>query len=379
MINSTKINLDQKIKYLIIFSPVILIVLQSYFKQTLIGYSSILGFTCWPEGFYWILRTFLVSIFIISIFKLTPLEIIRPEKYVDIYAKEKAMRDPLMGLRALACMNVFFGHWFMVVFGPNIPAHTQIDQTLRIALSFSPWAGVWIFFTISGYLMGKGFVTGRHSIDKGGLKKFYSNRILRIFPIYFFSIFLVATLVSPSNLDIRNSGTWNDIFSSLLFDQQGGGAIGALWSVSTEFSFYLLAPFLFLIISVLFKKARGLLFFMLVLCAIFGAIKFWILSNFPELWHTRIYMPLLLNLDCFISGMVTSFLVKDRLSDNKHIPHGLKIGIFVTLFFQSILSAWSFHEMASYDGIPGSSTRFYFLSYAPGLVALMSCLIIYIF
>ncbi len=140
------------------------------------------------------------------LFAKSPTRFKRPVRPLDAYADERSARDPLLGLRALACLNVFFGHWFMVVFGPATPANSHEEYALRTALSFSPWCGVWMFFTLSGYLMGKGFVTGRHSIDREGLKKFYRNRVLRIFPIYFISMFLVAVFVDPTYLDFRNSG-----------------------------------------------------------------------------------------------------------------------------------------------------------------------------
>ena len=93
----------------------------------------------------------------------------------------------------------------MMVFGPTTPAASYARiRTYEPPLSFSPWCGVWMFFTLSGYLMGKGFVTGRHSVDREGLKKFYRNRVLRILPIYFISIFLVSVFVNLTYLDLHN-------------------------------------------------------------------------------------------------------------------------------------------------------------------------------
>jgi hypothetical protein len=87
--------------------------------------------------------------------------------------------DPLMGLRALACFMVLMGHFFMVTF----PFAGDVHRIVRIVLEAPPWCGVWIFFTLSGYLMGKGFAKGRYTLDETGTRLFLRNRLLRIGPI----------------------------------------------------------------------------------------------------------------------------------------------------------------------------------------------------
>jgi len=50
---------------------------------------------------------------------------------------------------------------------------------------------VWIFFMMSGYLIGYGLIHGgRYSKSLKGMRKFYINRIIRVYPI-----FLVLSLV----------------------------------------------------------------------------------------------------------------------------------------------------------------------------------------
>ncbi len=43
---------------------------------------------------------------------------------------------------------------------------------------------VWLFFILSGYLIGFGFSSGRYSYDQKGLLDYYRNRILRIIPLF---------------------------------------------------------------------------------------------------------------------------------------------------------------------------------------------------
>ncbi len=366
---------SDQIRFAILFLPIILITLQSYFRSSIL--ESLAPFS--PAGanaIYWSARVALFGGFLFMLFAKSPTRFKRPERPLDAYADERSARDPLLGLRALACLNVFFGHWFMVVFGPATPADSHQEYALRTALSFSPWCGVWMFFTLSGYLMGKGFVTGRHSIDREGLKKFYRNRVLRIFPIYFISIFLVAVFVNPTYLDFRSSGAIQSLLEAGLFDQQTGGAIGALWSVSTEFQFYLLAPLLFLLLSKCFSRITTRAACAVALCVLLATIKYSILKHTPTLWSSRVYMPLLLNLDCFIVGMTTAFTVNGLLKSRRYVTYGLPLGIAATALAQIVFSVWSFHEMASYEGFPGSATRLKYLAYAPCVTTLVTSLII---
>ena len=328
---------------------------------------------------YWLLRVSLLLCFVFVTTWLAPTSSIRPLKIADIYEQERSARDPLLGLRAAACLNVFFGHWFLIDFGPSVPAQFDCEYVARVLLSFSPWCGVWMFFTLSGYLMGKGFVTGRHATDMDGLKRFYFNRILRIFPIYFISILFVAVFTNPAAIDLRTQAAWNAVLGSILFDQQNGGIIGALWSVSTEFQFYLLAPFLFLLLAPFASKLKSLaLIFILILVAL-GFIKYFTLSTHPELWHSRVYYPVLINLDCFVCGMITSFAVNHMRCRKFYLSRGLQHGIILAIASQLVFSIWSYHEMISYDGYPGSATRNYYLSSAPAVTTVLICLIIFIF
>jgi len=353
--------------------------LKSYFKSVLflIG-NSMFSQPLAVEAVYWLLSVGLVFAFILALWQTSSASVPRPEaSYSETY--EIGDRAPLLGLRALACLNVFMGHWFMVVFGPNVPAQTPGEYALRASLSFSPWCGVWMFFSLSGYLMGKGFVTGRHSTDRNGLLKFYFNRVRRIVPVYLIAIFLVMALVKPELFDLRTEGPRNSLLSSILLDNAGGGAIGALWSVSTEFQFYLLAPFMFLLLWPLRDRPRFLIALGCVVLAAFCFTKFAILNSHHELWISYIYTPLIPNLDCFLVGMLTAYFVKYLRQRNLVINAGVQKGILLTVATQILLSLWSFHEMAGYEGFPGSSTRLYYLAAAPAVTAALTCGIILIF
>ena len=223
--------------------------------------------------------------------------------------------DPLMGLRALACMLVLFGHYFLVMFPFS---NTGVPPPVRAVLRSSPWAGVWVFFALSGYLMGKGFARARYSLDESGAFLFYRNRLLRIMPVYVVSIVLVSIYRYPAALQPRH--LWM-LLEMTIFDYRGDlpfNPIGALWSVSTEVQFYLLVPALMVVLLWLWRR-MGLWFvaFPVLLVALGTVVRLWFILRSPHrsysFSYSFIYAPLLSNLDIFIAGMSVNLLPRGRI------------------------------------------------------------------
>ena len=78
---------------------------------------------------------------------------------------------PLDGLRALAVLLVVFFHAGWLRFG---------------------WIGVQIFFVLSGYLITTGLLESRGDSVGAYLKRFYGRRALRIFPLYYAYLAVIA-------------------------------------------------------------------------------------------------------------------------------------------------------------------------------------------
>ena len=151
---------------------------------------------------------------------------------------------------------VLLGHGSMISFLPSDIAARISSGSKFWLLAPSPWAGVWVFFVLSGYLMGKGFFSGRYPFSRDGLLTFYRNRLLRILPLYWFAVLAISLLMKPEIFAPKN--IWM-LAAILLFDYSGAFAInpiGALWSVSTEVQFYILVPFLFVLYASLIER-RG--------------------------------------------------------------------------------------------------------------------------
>jgi peptidoglycan/LPS O-acetylase OafA/YrhL len=169
---------------------------------------------------------------------------ILPVRPPDVRIAKKGP-DPLLTLRAFACLLVLLGHYFAVVYPVGDLVATLDDHPWYGMLTSCPWAGVWVFYCLSGYLMGKGFFQGRYSLSAYGLRRFYTNRLLRIYPVYVTAIVIVGLLQTPAIFVLKEK-LWC-FFRALIFSGAGGEVfipIGALNTVNCEFQFYLAAPFL---------------------------------------------------------------------------------------------------------------------------------------
>jgi len=82
----------------------------------------------------------------------------------------------LDGLRAVAYLLVFFFH----------------ARYLEVG-----WIGVQFFFVLSGFLITGILLDMKNSLPTGGyFLKFYGRRFLRIFPLYYFYLLLMAGLTA---------------------------------------------------------------------------------------------------------------------------------------------------------------------------------------
>lgn len=284
--------------------------LLSFLIFAIIGAARLNIISAFNWDMYWILRagSFLLFSAIIwqGRFKLQPIIGIKKKKIVPLRCG-----DPLLFLRAAACIFVLFQHGAGVAFPPT-NLEKIIWQDFIWLLYPSAWVGVWIFFTLSGYLMGKGFFNGRYNLSADGILSFYRNRILKIVPLYYLAILAVSFFLTPNIFEKKN--IWM-LVSILLFDYDGSlpiSPISALWSVATEMQFYLIAPFLAAGLASLFKKHnfKFYLTFMVILTTIYMLYR---LINFIDgghYWYTSVYTSLLGNLDLFIGGMVLAFIIQ---------------------------------------------------------------------
>lgn len=153
----------------------------------------------------------------------------------------------LDGIRGIAILLVVFFHNFgflnYFVFG---------------------WLGVDLFFVLSGFLISN--ILLKTVGQKGYLTKFYIRRMLRIFPLYY-SVLMVTIFILPhidflnDNLQYYVNNQWwfwlyiqNWLF--VVKPLEGTNFLAHFWSLAVEEQFYLVWPFVILLI----RKPKPLLF-----------------------------------------------------------------------------------------------------------------------
>lgn len=217
--------------------------------------------------------------------------------------------DWLLLLRGLAAALVFIMH-SGIVFGHDWTfGHSQWAW---IALS-PAWLGMLMFFTLSGYLMGKSFYERKYDETRPGVWLYLRNRFLRIVPLTFTVALLIVLLQPPD---------W--LFSSGLASQLGirigmfsfNGALaptglGAFWSLSTEWQFYLTVPLVFVIARKILRGNSLVKLSAVTVLVMAGGICIrwfsWSRHSGSAGFDPWVYTPLYANFDVFILGFITNW------------------------------------------------------------------------
>lgn len=130
---------------------------------------------------------------------------------------------------------------------------------------------VYMFFSLSGFLIIRQLFEEKMITGKINLRNFYIRRILRIFPLYYLVAIiglLYYNVVLPKmGFDFTsNYNLWEGIallftfFPNILSASEPGGILEILWSIGIEEQFYLLIAPLILLISLKNIKAFLLIF-----------------------------------------------------------------------------------------------------------------------
>ncbi len=143
----------------------------------------------------------------------------------------------LDGLRALAILLVVATHTAAAFRGAG-GAETAL---LRFPLIQGGWVGVPLFFTLSGFLIGRQLWSELATHGRVDAPRFLLRRGLRIWPLYFLLLALFSFLPTPHGTPAVSA--WPEWL--FLSNYQPGPLIRADWSLATEEQFYLAAALLF--------------------------------------------------------------------------------------------------------------------------------------
>jgi peptidoglycan/LPS O-acetylase OafA/YrhL len=167
----------------------------------------------------------------------------------------------LDGLRGIAILSVLLFHYIsdhILWMDSASPAPGGFLFHFQKVFSLG-WAGVDLFFVLSGFLIGGILLDARTSPRY--FSTFYARRFFRIIPLYYLWIAVYFVLIltplrgllrgAPESL-YRGLEKWNVAPVYFLFLQNsvkmvhgnfGTGWLGQLWSLAVEEQFYLLMPF----------------------------------------------------------------------------------------------------------------------------------------
>lgn len=209
----------------------------------------------------------------------------------------------LDGVRAVAILLVFSYHGDLIEFG---------------------WAGVQLFFVLSGFLITGILLDMKASLPvREYFKKFYGRRFLRIFPLYYFYLAVMAVVAYGlflrgyrlQYMQIYFDQVWYAVFyvydffyRSPVFQQTQ--FLDHFWSLSVEEQFYIVWPLLLMLVRQ--KHLKGLFISFIALGSLFRIGLYLLYASGSNLWFFKepfelvIYSWPLSHLDAFAFGAYIS-------------------------------------------------------------------------
>jgi peptidoglycan/LPS O-acetylase OafA/YrhL len=241
-------------------------------------------------------------------------------------------------LRWLAATLVFLFHFQLEYRGLGGPALA------------SPWAalvteghtGVGLFFTLSGFLFMQIAIVQAGANRQIVYADFLRNRVLRILPLYL-TIFLVATSIGRDNFQPQDLLY---LFATNLGHAPTSGTpvTGAAWTISLEFLFYLVFPFL---ARFALERGKRYLLQLLALMAFFKLAAYTVNDNSTLMY----FCTFVGRFDQFLIGMLAAMLYQQQQQRlQRHAPW--------LLLLAAVLIVWetaSMHRLAPFGATPRSA------------------------
>lgn len=182
--------------------------------------------------------------------------------------------------------------------------------------------GVTIFFVLSGFLITKILIDKRGNPKFTGLKNFYARRCLRIFPIYYLTIFLLIIFQSWTEVLIRPNYLYFITYTEnflLVKNGQWYGNISHLWSLAVEEQFYLIWPWIILFVN------KKYLLHVIISFILIGIISFYFVRGMR--------LGVLLTFTCFDAfglGALLSWQITYKAEYSKKFFFYLSIAAFIS-------------------------------------------------
>lgn len=235
----------------------------------------------------------------------------------------KEFIGPLHGLRGIAAITVVVGHSASYT-GIPLPA-------------MAPAMGVLLFFALSGFLMAHLYIHREASATAVG--EYVVARFARIYPLFT----TVCILSSIFYYAISTDFSYQLDISGLIYHLLGAGSARTIWTISTEFQFYLLFVFFWLAYSQMGENRR-----VKFSCVLLLIIFFLWLVGFPG---GRIAITGYLQV--FLAGILAEFSLslvsRSRAKSIASMLLPIMLLVYIAAFFiapRTIGQRWVYHEMS---------------------------------
>ena len=243
----------------------------------------------------------------------------------------------LDGIRFLAVGLVLFDHW----------------MAGRVEMPFGA-LGVTIFFVLSGFLITRILLSSKDKLSQlpgGGLGKylkvFYIRRTLRIFPVYYLTLFVLYAINEPP---VRRTFGWLALYATNLYMAYYTtwmGTVDHLWSLAVEEQVYLFFPLLLFFVP---RRWVPLTAWLMIGGAI--AMRYYLYSHRYPWFIGYVTMPACL--DSFGLGTLMAFwwlYQRDRFV--AVFRHSIWIWVSIALLIAVSVSTKMLPAIPDVTGLPG--------------------------
>lgn len=268
-----------------------------------------------------------------------------------------AFNPVLHGLRSIAACAVLLFHWVLLF--PSLP--NALDDVEFLGTSWNltfqfgfGWLGVPLFFVLSGYLLGSQLAD--RNISAMVIAKFWKRRFFRIYPaVWAQTIFLLfvafgyfPALAFP---DYFSALTLSDIIRNLFLwinlpPWMIRPAISTWWTLPVELAFYLLLPFIILLVRKFGLTTIIVVSFVTTIAWRFGFMMLYKGENYSD--HLYILDSIPGVLSTFVAGVSLAYLhVKFSMARRRLILLILATAFLAMQYWlvANIGSYWSGHWM----------------------------------
>ena len=311
-----------------------------------------------------------------------------------LFSRPSQNYKPIDGIRAIAVLWVIIFHAWLFQYNDFTEVGDQVFENPFLIWITKGDLGVDLFFVISGFLIGTILFKEFKRTNRLNFKKFYIRRILRLLPVYVFSMIIGIYFIEGD--------AWKSAWSNLLYinNYVRGSYMGWTWSLAIEEQFYIVIPFLIAFVFPFFKR-KTLPFLILTFITI--ALTYHYSVNIFDFkvpfessflddrwmdWFWEYYMLTHLRYGGLLSGVVGAYInvyhqdkIKAFFSNKKYLATPLFcLSLFVFVLISSIsLGQWTDLKSSVFDGLSNSIPRTYeiihreIFSYAV-LFVIFSCL-----